>query len=147
MMAAEPIPVALRLSMMDEQTPQGNHPHPFAALHQSSARPSPLARPEFLGDRQPALQCDEFPARDSPKTLKSGNRPRLLPATRCVIRRWAASLRGLSVRQLLRFRLCRDLELRAKISPFHQFHVSRCQCDRSSLCDEFLDSRIRIALL
>src|SRR5436853_4300963 len=101
MMAAEPIPVALRLSMMDEQTPQGNHPPPFAALHQSNARPSPLTRPEFLGYRQPALQCDEFPARDSPKTLRSANRPRLLRATRCVIHRWAASPRELSVRELL----------------------------------------------
>src|SRR5947209_5681157 len=108
MMAAEPIPVALHPSMMDEQTPQGNHPRPFAALHQSNARPSPLARPEFLGYRQPALQCDEFPARDSPKTLKSGNRPKLLPAIRSVIRRQVASPRGLSAPRPLQSRQGRD---------------------------------------
>src|SRR5207253_8568785 len=77
-MVAEPIPVALRLSMMDEQTPQGNHPRPFAALHQSNARPSALALPEFLEYLQPALRRDEFLAHVSPKTLKSANRPRLL---------------------------------------------------------------------
>src|SRR5437588_10785076 len=143
-MAAEPIPVALRLSMMDEQTPQGNHPRPFAALHQSNARPSALARPEFLEYLQPALRRDEFLAHVSPKTLKAANRPRLLPAIRCVIRRGTASPRGLSVPRPLQPRQGRDPALRTKISPFHQFHVSRCRCDRSSLCDEFLDSRIRI---
>src|SRR2546429_64544 len=69
--AAEPIPVVLRLSMMDEQTPQGNRARPLAVLRQSNARPSALARPEFLGYRQPVLRCDEFPARAFPETWKS----------------------------------------------------------------------------
>src|SRR5207253_10404339 len=38
---SEPVRVKLRVSMMDEQTQQGNRPRPFAALHRSAARPFP----------------------------------------------------------------------------------------------------------
>src|SRR2546425_6809479 len=145
-MTAEPIPVVLHLSMMDEQTPQGNHARPFAVLRQSNAHRTALVWRARLGYRQPARRCDEFPARAFLETWKSVNRLRLLPIVRGVIPRWPASPRELSAPQQLRFQLCRDPGLRAKISPFHQFHASRCQYDRSSLCDEFLDGRIRIAL-
>src|SRR5438132_10467360 len=107
-MAAEPIPVVLRLSMMDEQKPQGNRARPFVVLRQSSAHRAALVWRARLGYRQPALRCDEFPARAFPETWKSANRLRLLPTVRCVIRRCPTLPRGLSVRQLLPVQLFRD---------------------------------------
>src|SRR5437773_6404359 len=119
-MTAEPVPVVLHLSMMDEQTPQGNRARPFAVLRQSNAHRAALVWRARLGYRQPALRCDEFPARAFPETWKSANRLRLLPTVRCVIRRCPTLPRELSAPALLPVQLFRDLTPSARVSRPHQ---------------------------
>src|SRR5258707_15869187 len=133
-MGIEPILTALRPSMMDEQRPQGNRPHPSSLLRLSDARLFALGRQGQREYHRLARQYDEFPVHAFQEIWQSAS-PLTLPLTiRCAIRRWIASRPELFVRPLLPSRLRRAPARQDRTSWRPESLAWQFLCDQSSLC-------------